>query len=67
QPDNALLLMYLGRLAYGRQTLGQGKKGYLESELKEQPDNALLLMYLGRLAYGRQTLGQGKKGYLESE
>ena len=36
QPNNALLLMYLGRLAYGRQLWGKAK-GYLEASIALQP------------------------------
>ncbi|SUA24324.1 HemY protein [Neisseria gonorrhoeae] len=36
QPDNALLLMYLGRLAYGRKLWGKAK-GYLEASIALKP------------------------------
>ena len=36
QPDNALLLMYLGQLAYGRKLWGKAK-GYLEASIALKP------------------------------
>ena len=36
QPDNALLLMYLGQLAYGRKLWGKAQ-GYLEASIALQP------------------------------